>query len=118
VVDGAEDQVIELTGVGTVEAVQSSVTWTLGDLLESLTLTTTANLDGTGNTLNNSITGNAGTNSLDGADGDDSVDGGAGNDSLTGGNGNDTLNGGSAGVDTTKGGAGTTPMLSTMRAIR
>ena len=53
-------------------------------------------INGTGNTLNNTITGNAGANLLDG---------GVGNDTLTGGSGNDTLTGG-AGVDVLAGGNG------------
>jgi Ca2+-binding RTX toxin-like protein len=68
-------------------------------------LTGSANINGTGNALNNVITGNSGNNVLDGGAGNDTLDGGAGNDTLIGGTGNDTLNGGS-GNDTLNGGAG------------
>jgi Ca2+-binding RTX toxin-like protein len=98
VVDSAGDVVTELTNEGT-DTVQSSITYTLGANVENLTLTKTAAINGTGNTLNNVITGNSGNNSLSGAEGNDTLYGGAGNDSLDGGAGNDTLSGG-AGNDT------------------
>ena len=68
-------------------------------LIENLTLTGNANLDGTGNALDNVITGNNGDNVLTGAAGNDKLIGGDGNDTLIGGTGNDTLDGGN-GVDT------------------
>ncbi len=82
VVDSATDIVTEATGEGT-DAVQSSVTWTLGTNVENLTLTASANINGTGNTLANVITGNAGNNALNGGAGNDTLIGGAGNDSYT-----------------------------------
>ncbi|RLJ64793.1 DUF4347 domain-containing protein [Sulfurisoma sediminicola] len=59
----------------------SSVSWTLGTGVEDLVLTGTADIDGTGNELDNRITGNSGNNILDGKLGWDTLTGGAGNDS-------------------------------------
>ncbi|MBW4496586.1 MAG: calcium-binding protein, partial [Oscillatoria princeps RMCB-10] len=79
VVDIATDVVTEAAAGGT-DLVQSSVSYTLGAEVENLSLTGTAAISGTGNTLNNTISGNAGSNTLSG---------GAGNDTLTGGLGSD-----------------------------
>lgn len=96
IVDDAGDVVIDSAGV---DLVQSSVSYTLGTGIESLSLTGTNNINGTGNTSVNTITGNAGNNTLTGdagADtitggaGDDYIDGGVGVDSMAGGTGNDT----------------------------
>lgn len=95
IVDNVGDQVRELAGQGT-DTVLSSVSFTLSSDVEHLTFTGTAALNGTGNTLNNTLTGNDGANILAG---------GAGNDALVGGGGNDRLMG-QAGVDTLTGGAG------------
>ncbi|MEG3440241.1 calcium-binding protein [Pannus brasiliensis CCIBt3594] len=92
-VDNAGDRVIELynDALGGVDSVFSSINYTLGFALENLTLTGTANLNGTGNDNNNIITGNSGNNVLSGGAGDDTLVGGAGADTLTGGNGSDTF---------------------------
>jgi trimeric autotransporter adhesin len=71
------------------DRVQSSLTWTLGDFVEFLTLTGTAALNGTGNSHDNMLIGNAGANTLMGLDGNDYLAGGAGADTLIGGLGND-----------------------------
>ena len=104
VVNSAGDTVTELAGEGT-DTVQSSVSFALGDNVENLTLTGTAKIDGTGNTLANTLTGNAADNVLDGGAGNDRLNAGGGSDTLLGGAGNDTLNGG-AGDDSMRGGTG------------
>lgn len=80
-------------------------TFTLGANIETLVLTGTSAINGTGNSIANSITGNGAANNLDGAAGNDTLSGGAGIDSLTGGTNNDRLDGG-VGDDTLNGGTG------------
>ena len=79
VVDDAGDQAIEAAGAGT-DTVQSSVNVTLGANVENLTLTGSAAINGTGNTLANVINGNSGDNILNGGAGVDTMTGGVGND--------------------------------------
>lgn len=88
IVDDAGDQVVELAGAG-VDYVESSIAFTLGSNVENLILSGTANVEGTGNGLNNVLTGNSGDNILTGNGGDDRLDGGSGVDTLVGGTGND-----------------------------
>ncbi len=90
VVDSTSD-VIQETGVDTSDSVRSWVDWTLGDNLENLVLLGTKNLNGSGNSLNNTLTGNGGNNTLSSSDGNDLLDGASGNDTLTGGSGADTF---------------------------
>jgi len=103
VIDNVGDKIADSDG--TLDTVQSSVTFILASGLENLTLTGSGAINGTGNVGNNIITGNLAANKLDGKEGDDSLIGAAGNDTLTGGEGNDTLDGGS-GSDSMVGGAG------------
>jgi serralysin len=103
-VDNTGDIVVEGLNQG-IDTVRATINYTLGRNPENLTLISTGNINGTGNTLNNTITGNIGNNSLNGGAGNDTLNGGAGNDSLIGSVGNDTLIG-SAGNDTLKGGSG------------
>ncbi|MEK8032071.1 hypothetical protein AACH06_14690 [Ideonella sp. DXS29W] len=79
VVDNASDKTVEATGAG-IDLVKSSISFTLQASVENLTLTGSAAINGTGNSLDNAIVGNAGNNVLDGSTGADSMTGGAGND--------------------------------------
>jgi Ca2+-binding RTX toxin-like protein len=54
-----------------IDTVISSVTYTLSNSVENLTLTGGNSINGTGNSLNNVLRGNSGTNVLKGADGSD-----------------------------------------------
>ncbi|WP_188128349.1 S8 family serine peptidase, partial [Propionispora hippei] len=76
--DGA-DRIIENADEGT-DTVQASVSFTLADNIENLTLTGTDAVNGTGNALNNVLMGNSAANKLDGAQGADTLIGGAGSD--------------------------------------
>jgi len=80
IVDIAGDQAIETSAVGGTDLVQSSAAFTLGANIENLTLTGAAAINGTGNTLANTINGNGAANVLDGKAGADSMRGGDGND--------------------------------------
>ncbi|MGM3309110.1 DUF4347 domain-containing protein [Anabaena sp. WFMT] len=80
VVDNLGDYIAEGLNQG-IDTVESSITWTLKANLEKLTLTGTAAINGTGNTLNNTLTGNSGNNILNGGKGADTMIGGLGNDS-------------------------------------
>ncbi|MGB8598821.1 MAG: calcium-binding protein [Burkholderiales bacterium] len=79
IVDNVGDVVIELVNAGT-DTVNSSINYSLGANVESLTLTGTADANGTGNELNNTLIGNSGNNILDGGLGADNMAGGAGSD--------------------------------------
>jgi serralysin len=120
-VNSAGDQVFEGLNAGTDTVVSRLFSYTLGSNVENLTLDNTPTVlvlqpgggfalvpsavNGTGNSLNNTIIGNDRNNSLSGLDGNDSLYGGNGTDTLNGGNGNDYLSGG-AGNDALLGGAG------------
>jgi Ca2+-binding RTX toxin-like protein len=79
VVDVAGDVVTEGAGEGT-DTVEAWLGWTLGVNLEQLRLMGTADLNGTGNTVDNVLWGNAGKNVLDGKAGADTMAGGLGDD--------------------------------------
>jgi Ca2+-binding RTX toxin-like protein len=114
-VDDIFDFVNENSGQGK-DLVIASVSFTLRDGIEDLTLVGTDDLAGTGNVMANVITGSAGNNLLSGGAGvdtlfggfgDDTLDGGTGGDSLVGGVGNDTYmvnNGGEILVELAGGG--------------
>ena len=79
IIDTLADIVIEAVGEGT-DAVQTSLTYTLGANFEKLALVGSANVNGTGNELDNILLGNSGANILDGGLGADQLKGAAGND--------------------------------------
>ncbi|KQS95138.1 MULTISPECIES: beta strand repeat-containing protein [unclassified Rhizobium] len=88
------DTVSDSGGIDTIYSTISRSLMSYAEI-ERLTLQGGANINGTGNLLNNSLAGNTGNNTLIGAAGNDIISGGAGNDILIGGTGNDTLTGGS-----------------------
>lgn len=92
-VDHRGDQIVENHGQGN-DHVDASVSFSLrshSQHLETLTLTGTGSIAGTGNGRDNVIIGNRADNRLDGAWGDDTIDGAGGDDILTGGRGADTF---------------------------
>ncbi len=89
-VDDTNDVIVELVNEGT-DSVNSSATFTLSANVEKLILTGSGNINGTGNTLSNTITGNGGNNLLFGGAGDDIINGGLGADTMHGGAGSDSF---------------------------
>jgi len=79
IVDNTGDTVIEELDAGD-DHVIASVTYTLSDNVERLTLVGTDTIDGTGNVLDNTLIGNGANNILDGKEGTDTMVGGAGDD--------------------------------------
>src|SRR5262245_41256545 len=97
-VDSAGDEVVE-TFDGLIDAfnfdyVSSTIDYTLGDFIERLGLEGSADIDGTGNGLDNSLFGNSGDNVLSGLGGVDDINGFEGADYLYGGSKGDDLDGG------------------------
>ncbi|TVQ42256.1 MAG: hypothetical protein EA365_15670 [Gloeocapsa sp. DLM2.Bin57] len=88
IVDSEGDVVQETPDRGN-DTIIASLSWTLPQNVENLTLTGEDELNGTGNNLANLIIGNSGRNRLVGKGGDDTLIGGGGNDILTGGDGSD-----------------------------
>lgn len=80
-VDNTLDIVTETSTLSTeIDTVKSSISYTLGTNVENLTLFGFAAINGTGNTLNNTLIGNSGANILNGGTGNDTLTGGVGND--------------------------------------
>ncbi len=96
VVDDAGDIVYEVANGGT-DTVFSSVSLTLRNEVENLTLTGVATT-GTGNAMANVLIGNSASNTLVGAAGNDRLVGGSGSDRLLGGDGDDVLLGDDSGA--------------------
>ncbi|RVT80648.1 hypothetical protein DXV76_21040, partial [Rhodobacteraceae bacterium CCMM004] len=103
VVDRVGDVVSEAGGGG-IDLVRSYVSYTLPDDVENIILWDTANINATGNAMDNRINGNRGDNLLRGLGGKDTIIGDAGNDTVEGGDGEDQLFGGT-GADSVSGGA-------------
>ncbi|WP_418320493.1 calcium-binding protein [Piscinibacter sakaiensis] len=89
IVDNIGDQIIELQGEG-IDAVVSTISYTLPAQVENLSLSGTSSLNATGNELDNLLVGNSGNNRLVGGAGNDTLDGSAGNDTMLGGPGDDS----------------------------
>ena len=79
VVDNAGELIGDTSGT---DEVRSSINYNLVGGVENLTLTGSANLNGTGDAGSNVITGNSGNNVLDGGTGADHLFGGAGDDTF------------------------------------
>lgn len=90
IVNNASDVVTENLNEGT-DKINSSITYTLPNNVENLTLTGALAINGIGNGQANSIIGNVANNQLFGGAGNDILNGGAGTNILTGGTGNDTF---------------------------
>ena len=97
-VDTASDAVRENASEGR-DTVLASLTYTLLDNVENLTLSGKAAINGSGNALANVMRGNGSANVLSGGDDNDQLFGGEGSDRLIGGAGRDLLTGGT-GADT------------------
>jgi Ca2+-binding RTX toxin-like protein len=83
-------QISEMDNGGT-DKVVSTVSYTLGNAIENLTLSGKAGVEGHGNMLDNVLIGNKGNNHLYGDAGHDLLSGGAGKDVLFGGDDADTF---------------------------
>ncbi len=108
IVDNSAEFAVGDAGIDTVQSVVSFNLASNGALVENLTLTGSANVNGIGNALSNVLTGNSGNNFLQGLGGDDTLNGGAGSDVIEGGAGNDIIDiaTGGTGADSLVGGAG------------
>ncbi len=78
-VSNAEDSVLEFGDEG-FDSISTSVSFALGDHIEQLSASGSADLSLTGNALDNTLWGNAGNNLLTGGAGNDYLAGNAGND--------------------------------------
>jgi Ca2+-binding RTX toxin-like protein len=79
-VDNSADQVIEAVRGGGTDTVIAAASYKINEFVDNLTLTGSADLTATGNTINNVIIGNSGRNLIDGGGGKDALDGRDGGD--------------------------------------
>ena len=79
IIQNLQDVIIE-TSLINLDSVQSTVTHTLANSVENLTLLGTASISANGNNLSNLLIGNSGANTLNGGGGADRMAGGLGND--------------------------------------
>jgi trimeric autotransporter adhesin len=79
-VGSTEDVIIENLNEGIDQVFSTATIYTLSENIENLTLSGIASINGTGNTLNNTLSGNSGLNLLDGGAGSDTMAGGTSND--------------------------------------
>jgi Ca2+-binding RTX toxin-like protein len=87
---GAGDTIVEAAGSGT-DTIRTDISWTLGTNVENLVLTGTAAVNGSGNSLANTLTGNSAANILNGGTGADKLIGGQGDDTYVADNVNDQI---------------------------
>jgi Ca2+-binding RTX toxin-like protein len=78
-VNARGDQTIEMMDGG-FDVVESTVSWNMADNIEQLTLLGSDNINGIGNSLDNTLIGNSANNTLDGRLGMNQLIGGAGDD--------------------------------------
>ena len=72
IISNANNVVSESSGEG-VDLIQTSVSYTLPNHTENISLTGSGNINATGNTLSNILAGNSGNNFIDGGAGNDTV---------------------------------------------
>ncbi len=84
ILNAIDDVVAESVDAG-IDHVKSSTTYVLGSNVENLTLTGTNTINGTGNSLDNTLIGNSASNTLTGGAGRDTLNGSAGGDKMIGG---------------------------------
>ncbi|WP_245443690.1 beta strand repeat-containing protein [Rhizobium phaseoli] len=103
IVDNAGDLVAEAADAGMDIVHTALASYALGNNVENLTYTGSANFSGAGNALANTITGGAGNDVLNGAAGADTLIGGAGNDTYIVDNAGDMVTeSANAGIDTVR----------------
>ncbi|MDO8973127.1 Calx-beta domain-containing protein [Reyranella sp.] len=100
-VDQAGDFVIEVDALHGNDSVFTTVTYSLSQHVENMTLLGTLAIDATGNDGNNRLVGNRAANQLNGGAGDDVLEGAGGDDTLDGGGGTDVASYASAQVGVT-----------------